>query len=92
MTNRALRMAALLGVLLLPLLVPAAAHAHGWLLWCPQAPDQVQVIDMGVQLHAYDWAAECEQVRPAFEANCRTVVAQGTRLAHTCACRCLPAK
>jgi len=73
------------------LLLAGAAHAQGWLLMCPQPSQPGELIERLVQVHAYDWAAECEQVRPAFEANCRKTERR-RKLTYTCNCRCVPVR
>jgi hypothetical protein len=73
------------------LALPLTAHAQGWLLMCPQPAQSGELIERLEQIHAYDWAAECEQVRPAFEANCRKTERR-RKLTYTCNCRCVPVR
>ena len=81
----------LLGLAVL-LALPLTAHAQGSLLMC-RLPAQSgdELIERLEQIHAYDSAAECEQVRPAFEANCRKTERR-RKLTYTCNCRCVPVR
>jgi hypothetical protein len=58
---------------------------------CPQPAQSGELIERLEQIHAYDWAAECEQVRPAFEANCGKTERR-RKLTYTCNCRCVPVR